>query len=195
MRWFTSDLHLGHRNIIEYCRRPFGGVDHMNEALIDRWNECVAPDDEVWVLGDVAMGTILEMLPLVGLLDGRKILVAGNHDRCWAGRARRRDPEAAWTAAYLEAGFAEVHQGAVTLELGGEHVLACHFPYEGDSQDADRHVEHRPADDGLWLLHGHVHDAWQVRGRQINVGVDVWHYRPVAEATLTAIITGAPDDS
>jgi calcineurin-like phosphoesterase family protein len=67
-------------------------------------------------------------------------------------------------------------------------VLACHFPYRGDSHDQDRYVEHRPVDEGAWLLHGHVHERWRVLDRMINVGVDVWDYRPVSEATLADLI-------
>lgn len=40
----------------------------------------------------------------------------------------------------------------------------------------------------MWLLHGHVHDQWQVNGRQINVGVDVWDYRPVEVGRLAELI-------
>ena len=56
----------------------------MNKALIERWNDSVHPDDTVWVLGDVALGRIDETLPLVTELNGRKLLLTGNHDRCWA---------------------------------------------------------------------------------------------------------------
>ena len=59
MRWFTSDLHLGHTNIIKYTNRPFWTADQMNETLVDRWNAVVGTEDEVWVLGDVALGPIL----------------------------------------------------------------------------------------------------------------------------------------
>ncbi len=183
--WFTSDLHFGHINIISYANRPFDDVEQMDAALRDRWNACVADDDEVWVLGDVAMGRISHTLPLVGGLNGRKLLVAGNHDRCWAGNGWRA---AHWTHRYLEAGFAEVHQGSVHLEVGGHPVLACHFPYRGDSQDADRFVEDRPVDEGLWLLHGHVHSQWRQLDTMINVGVDVWGYRPVSAETLAELI-------
>jgi len=33
--WFTADLHLGHRNIIDYCDPPFADVEAMNRALSD----------------------------------------------------------------------------------------------------------------------------------------------------------------
>jgi len=103
-RFFTADLHFGHRNIIDYCRRPFRDADEMDAALVNRWNETVAADDEVVVLGDFAMGRLVDTLPLVALLHGRKVLLAGNHDRCWFGH--RRGVEAG-TARYLAAGFDE----------------------------------------------------------------------------------------
>ena len=185
MRYFTADLHLGHANIIRYCRRPFPTVGAMNGALIANWTEIVRGDDEVWVLGDVAMGRITETLPLVAKLPGRKHLVPGNHDRCWPGHSCVR-PE--HVAIYEDVGFT-IHPPMVRTELGGHEVLLCHLPVAGDSRDADRYGLHRPMlDADTWLLHGHVHEKWRVEGRQINVGVDVWDYRPVAESALLGLI-------
>ena len=45
MIWFTSDLHLGHRAVINFQDRPFGTVEEMNEALIKNWNFLVAKND------------------------------------------------------------------------------------------------------------------------------------------------------
>ena len=188
-RYFTADLHLGHRNIIDYSGRPFRDVEQMDEVLVERWNATVAPDDEVMVLGDFAMGRIDETLPVAGVLNGRKVLLAGNHDRCWHGH--KKGVEAA-TDRYLAAGFDEIRQGTIDLAVGGVPVVACHFPYRGDSHDHDRHVAHRPVDAGAWLLHGHVHERWKVRDRMINVGVDVWDFAPVAEHTLAELLTQRP---
>jgi|JI10StandDraft_1071094.scaffolds.fasta_scaffold43416_4 calcineurin-like phosphoesterase family protein len=189
--WFTSDLHFGHANIIEYSGRPFADVEQMNEALIERWNDAVQPDDVVWVLGDVAMGRIAETLPLVTRLAGRKHLLAGNHDRCWDGHGSKA---VEWTQRYLDAGFSEIHQGAISMTVGGHVVLACHFPYRGDSQPMDRYPEARPTDAGAWLLHGHVHEQWRQHERMINVGCDAWDCRPVDEATLAQLIDAGPRD-
>jgi calcineurin-like phosphoesterase family protein len=182
-RWFTSDLHFGHANIIRYCQRPYADVDAMDRDLVARWNATVAPGDEVWVLGDVAMGRIDESLLLLGELAGTKRLVPGNHDRCWPGRGRSA---AGWAERYVAAGFAEVLPEQVDVTIGGRPALACHFPYVGDSHDEARFESHRPIDDGRLLLHGHVHTKWRVDGRQVNVGCDVWDYRPVAEETIVA---------
>lgn len=187
--WFTADLHLGHRNIIDYCGRPFADVDAMNRALVDNWNEVVAEDDTVWVVGDFALGKIAETLPIAGELNGHKVLVAGNHDRCWAGNGGRAD---GWTEHYLEAGFAEVTHDSVRVTVGDYSVLVCHFPYRGDSHDHDRFLGHRPIDKGAWLLHGHVHERWAQHGRMINVGVDATGFRPISESAVAALIAAGP---
>lgn len=183
--WFTADLHLGHENIIRYASRPFDSVEQMNCTLINRWNEVVGDDDEVWVLGDFALGKITETLPLASLLRGRKVLLTGNHDRCWPGHGRRAE---GWTERYLDAGFAEVRHGMAKVDVGGKRVEVCHFPYRGAA--TDRHAEHRPIDYGNWLFHGHVHDRWQTRGRMINVGVDVWDYMPISLPILATQLLG-----
>ena len=183
--WFTADLHLGHHNIISYCGRPFADVEVMNNALVKGWNGVVAEDDTVWVVGDFALGKIVETLPIASLLHGHKILVAGNHDRCWAGHGRRAE---GWTQRYLEAGFDEIVQGPARVEIGGSTVLVCHFPYRGDSHDHDRFIGHRPIDKGEWLLHGHVHERWAQNGRMINVGVDATAFRPIGSADVAELI-------
>lgn len=187
--WFTADLHLGHSNIIGYCDRPFADIDDMNRALINNWNEAVAEDDTIWFVGDFALGRIAETLPLVAELTGHKILIAGNHDRCWAGHGRRAE---SWSERYLDAGFAEIIQGSKKIKIGRAKAVLCHFPYQGDSHDHDRFVNHRPIDKGAWLLHGHVHERWAQHGRMINVGVDANEFRPVDEATIADRIAAGP---
>jgi calcineurin-like phosphoesterase family protein len=187
-RYFTADLHLGHHNIIQYSERPFRDVAHMSDELVGRWNSMVGPTDEVIVLGDFAMGRIAETLPTAARLNGRKVLLTGNHDRCWNGH---RKGVSAAAARYLEAGFDEIWQGVVDLHVSGNRVQVCHFPYRGDSHDHDRFTSHRPVDDGAWLLHGHVHQSWKVCDRMINVGVDVWEYSPVSEDAIVELMQSA----
>lgn len=184
-RFFTADLHFGHENIIRYTNRPYASVSEMNAALIDNWNSVVSPDDEVWVLGDVALGRIAETLPLVTELAGHKHLAPGNHDRCWP---YRRNAHLTDLAMYTDVGF-EVHDPEVTLSLGIRQVRLCHFPTTGDSRSEDRYASCRPTPQPEeWLLHGHVHNQWQFLARQVNVGVDVWNYRPVSEVDINSLI-------
>lgn len=190
-RYFTADLHLGHVNIIGYTGRPYRAVDDMDLDLVQRWNAAVSPDDEIWVLGDLAMGRIDDSLNLAELLAGRKVLVPGNHDRCWAGARRGRREQ--WLDRYADAGF-EIVDRPDPITLSGQRTLLDHFPYEGDSRSQERYVEHRPADRGEWLLHGHVHGKWRQCGRQINVGVDAWGGYPVSEETLAKLVAAGPTD-
>jgi len=187
--WFTADLHLGHHNIIKYCARPFTDVDSMDRAMVANWNDTVAEDDTVYVVGDFALGKIAETLPMAAELRGRKILVAGNHDRCWFGNGQRAE---AWVERYLDAGFEQVIQGSSQIEIGGHTVQVCHFPYRGDSQSHDRFTDNRPLDLGAWLLHGHVHEKWAQHGRMINVGVDANEFRPIDSATIAGLIADGP---
>jgi len=157
-------------------------------------------------------------LVLCNQLHGHKILVAGDYDQCfhgyWDGNGAqtvaRRD---FWTAQYRDAGgFADVVTGKAMLKRTGKPVIVplrpefgmapvlsvqlSHFPRAGDSplDSSDRYARYRPRPAGAskvdpWLVHGHVHNAWTVNGRQVNVGVDVWDFAPVSAETLLSVIT------
>jgi len=192
--WFTADLHLGHARICELSGRPFATVEDMNQALIERWNDTVGTRDTVWVLGDFAMGTIADTLPLGQRLHGEKHLILGNHDRPFMRRGK--PDEQAWRDCYRDVGgFTEIHFGVdillPTAPVPLRVLRLSHFPYVGDSQDVDRYPDQRPTDSGWWLLHGHVHEKWKINGRQINVGVDVWDFAPVHLDALLALAGGA----
>ncbi len=194
-RFFSSDLHFGHTNVIEYSGRPHASTDEMNANIIERWNTIVHPDDEVFVLGDVALGKLGETLPLVAQLNGRKLLLPGNHDRCWHGHRKT----GTWEQRYQDYGFAEVltdaYEAQSVILSNGQRVLLCHFPYIGDHSADIRFEEHRLDDDHqTWILHGHVHEAWRQRGRQINVGIDAWGGYPVHEAQILYLISQGPQD-
>jgi calcineurin-like phosphoesterase family protein len=194
-RFFTSDLHFGHRNIIEYCNRPFWqgmqpDVDRMDEALIANWNNTVGDDDEIEVVGDLCMGRLELSLAKAKRLRGKKKLRPGNHDKCHPMYKKYMD----YVELYERAGFEILapHGTDVITAPGGQQfpVQVNHFPHFGESRPSreDRFSGLRPTDDGGWLLCGHVHDAWKVRGRMLNVGVDVWGLRPVSEDEIGALI-------
>lgn len=167
----------------------------MNEFIVSRWNSVVSNADTVYILGDLAMGKINESLSYVSQLNGTKILLPGNHDRCWFGGKK---DHADWDQKYLDAGISKIISNSVDDGCGISNfdwhldspngVIACHFPYVGDSHDEDRYSAYRPEDKGKYLIHGHVHDKWRVNGRMINVGVDVWDFYPVRLDTIQSII-------
>lgn len=191
--YLTADHHFGHARIVDYASRPHRDVDAMNADLVDRWNDTVEPGDTVWVLGDFALGRRADTLPLARRLHGHKHLLPGNHDACWPGH-RSYIPA---RARYLDAGFETIADDPSYLWLNDAHVTASHFPYLGGGvADQERYDERyaawRPVDTGRWLVHGHIHQLWRIRDRQINVGVDAWAGRPVSVDTVSALIAAGP---
>lgn len=75
-----SDSHFGHANIIKYCNRPFKTTEEMDAIMIKNWNETVSNKDVVIHLGDFALGTKERCAEIVSKLNGKKILILGNHD-------------------------------------------------------------------------------------------------------------------
>lgn len=168
MNWWTSDTHFHHTNIIKYCGRPFKDekclpqVWYMNHTMETRWNEAIKVRDVVYFLGDFAMGPRILIPQTLKKLNGYKILVRGNHDRS--------------EAYMLESGFDESHE-ELRVNIDGIELYMRHRPAK-DWKGADYH------------LCGHVHEHMKRRGNMINVGVDVWDFRP---QKLEALLS-APED-
>lgn len=174
--WLTSDTHFCHKNILVYENRPFTDTEDMNSELIRRWNEVVGPDDVVYHLGDVALGPSERFYSLVSALNGRKILIRGNHD----GKSKE------W---YLEHGFDEVYP-ALFLYAGGKCILLTHRPTDGLHENYDLH------------FYGHVHGKahhGEYEGTYPTIArngaclcVERWDYYPVALETLLERCANAP---
>jgi calcineurin-like phosphoesterase family protein len=83
--WFISDTHYGHENAYKFTSddgctpmRPWASAEEGDAAMIERWNSVVHTKDKVYHLGDVAIPR--RGLKVLEQLNGRKVLVAGNHD-------------------------------------------------------------------------------------------------------------------
>lgn len=176
--YFTSDLHIGHRLITEL--RGFGEDVPAHDAAIENaWRRVVRPDDQVWVLGDLAVSSPGAALALIDSLPGRKHLISGNHDGC---HPMHRDSHKRLPA-YLEV-FESV-QAFARRRVAGVDVFLSHFPYTVDRGFETRYPQYRLPDLGAWLLHGHTHLADRRTGpREIHVGVDAWNLSPVALETV-----------
>ncbi|MBO1074223.1 metallophosphoesterase family protein [Roseomonas marmotae] len=159
--FFTADTHFGHAGARALYRRPFPDVRAMDAALLERWNAVVGPEDEVWHLGDFALGpTEARMQELLARLNGRKHLITGNND------GPRTTSLTGWAsvAAYRE------------LELEGVGLVLCHYAFRSWRSMAK----------GWWNLHGHSHGRLKPLPRQADLGVDIWDFRPVPLADILA---------
>lgn len=177
MIWFTSDTHFFHKNIISYCNRPFASLNEMHAVLIRNWNDTVGSNDEVYILGDFVFGGVGRIREITAQLNGVKTLIRGNHDD---RKVLTRGVELGFNS------VAEPSEGSISSV---DEFLLSHYPYlgKGDSTDVERFTDKRYNDTGKWLLHGHVHCHWRVKEKMINVGVDVWDYRPVSLETLKGL--------
>jgi calcineurin-like phosphoesterase family protein len=160
-RFFTADHHFGHGGARGLFRRPFVTTRAMDEALVERWNAVVAAEDEVWHLGDFAVRQpAARVAQLLAALAGTKHLIRGNND----GPATLDQP-----------GWASVRDYA-ELDADGTLLVLCHYPLRS---------WHRMGR-GALNLHGHSHGRLAPIARQIDVGVDVFDFRPVGLAALRA---------
>lgn len=187
----TSDLHLGHANIIKYSGRPFTDVDHMREMLIKHWNETVSANDTVYILGDVAMGRREETLPALLRMNGHKVLFPGNHDNCsfmYSEKKNWLDTVEMYTQ-YMEIDY------TTTTYNNGEFNLS-HFPYKephGLDYKGRDFSAYQLEDNGVPLLMGHVHELWKEKRTDkgtlmVNIGVDARNYTPISIDDVRTII-------
>lgn len=146
MEYFISDLHLFHENCIRFDNRPFDTVEQMHKAIIYNWNNRITNGDTVYILGDVSMrGTNLELIQLVSILKGQKVLILGNHDRVKDFRYQKL---------FNEIVDYKVTQTSIPNEKDPKkrdniHVVLCHFPILMWNN------QHR----GYIHLYGHVHNS------------------------------------
>ena len=80
-----SDLHFNHDRQFVWGARGFSSVEEMNEAIIERHNSKVSPEDEVYICGDLCLGGCVEGITarnqtLIERLNGRIHIILGNHD-------------------------------------------------------------------------------------------------------------------
>jgi calcineurin-like phosphoesterase family protein len=83
--FLIADLHFGDSDMVTLVKedghpiRPFKSVEEHDATLIENWNKVVThPSDKVYVLGDVAQKK--KDIENFGKLNGKKILIKGNHD-------------------------------------------------------------------------------------------------------------------
>lgn len=155
-KYYTADTHFGHQLMLAdvATARPFPYVRAMDEALIENWNAVVKPGDLVYHLGDFAfgLGDPERVQHIFDRLQGRKILILGNHDYI---KRNRVHPVIAGL------GWEDVAQHYETTDEG-ERVFLSHY--------AQRTWP--GAHKGGWHFYGHNHGKLAPLGRSRDVGVD-----------------------
>lgn len=166
MLFFTSDLHLGHKNVIRYCNRPFTSVEEMDNTIITNWNNIISSTDEVYVLGDICFGDKLNFY--MNQLNGTKTLICGNHDRN-RGQYKKY--------------FKDV-KDLLTIKHEGNYVVLCHYAMRVWEKS---HFN-------SWHCYGHSHGTLESWGKSYDVGVDNNNFTPVSFEQLKTIMNNLPNN-
>lgn len=166
MNLYISDTHFGHKNVINFDKRPFGDVGQMDQVLIALWNDRVQKDDDVWILGDFCYRSQHAPEWYLRQLKGHKHLIVGNHDDVT-----------------LESNNANKYLESIDMMVNcndcfnkeNVQVILCHYPI------AEWPHIHR----GSYHLFGHIHNRlddtyyfMKDRHRAYNAGCMINNYAP-----------------
>ena len=154
--FLTSDTHFGHQNILKLEKRPFLDTDIMDKELIKNWNSVVTSRDIVFHLGDVSFHDKKRTTEIISKLNGKKILICGNHDESRSNK---------W---WLDCGFSEVYRYPIVYK---DFFIMGHTPpcYYNDAT-------------AYFYLFGHVHSSEMYRTiskQTACVCIERWDYKPV----------------
>lgn len=194
VEFVTADSHFGHARIVELAQRPFASLAEMDAEMVRRWNAVVGPEDVVLHLGDLALGELEVSLGMTSALNGRRLLVPGNHDRVSPARQSMRAVER-FRPLYEEAGW-DVLPETIQGVRRGRELLASHYPYRFGEPPAGRRKPHAPRWSGLPLIHGHTHVRDRgAEGYQFHVGVDAFEFAPVHFEVIDAWLAGLSEEA
>ena len=166
--YILSDNHFNHWNINRYCKRKYPNLNTMNRDMIKKWNSIVKKNDMVIHLGDIIFtkGASEEIDKIIKQLNGRLILIRGNHDR----------KSYSW---YLSHGF-DFIADKVYWEYNKKKIMFIHDP---------NRIEHRDLRKCDFIIHGHRHNKGLFVSRRkhcriVNVSVEQLNYNPMNLTTL-----------
>ena len=163
--WFTSDLHFCHDREFIYGPRGFKSVHEMNDTIIKNFNDTVAWDDDLFILGDCFLNNNEEGMKLMRRLPGIKHIIWGNHDSDVRKGLIRHE-------GWWDCGC------ATTLTYKGYHFYLSHYPTITSNCDEDKPLKRRVIN-----LCGHTHTQGKFsdmgKGLIYHVELDAHHNCPV----------------
>lgn len=163
MIYVTSDLHFGHDREFIWKARGFTSIQEMNEAYVSKWNEKITDEDDIYVLGDLMLGST-ENIDFIKQLNGKIHIAFGNHDTPTRQRLYSELPnvvECAW---------------AIMVTYKKYHFYMSHFP------TLTGNLEKESLKQMTLNLYGHTHqntNFFEDRPYMYHVGVDSHDGTPV----------------
>ena len=169
--FFTSDLHFGHKNLCVGLRGM--SAEESDQLIINNWNKVVTKRDLVYVLGDITMENQNDIPKYLSKLNGRIVLIGGNHDTKQCCDVYRK--------------FGITVMGC--LKYKG--FICTHIPiHPYELEQEDRQLLRGN-------IHGHVHKSGLIEGEKYapktdygplyyNVNIELHNYTPITFDYLVA---------
>ncbi len=170
-RFFSADFHFNHRNVIDFCQRPFKNVWNMNAYMIEQWNNVVGHKDLTYICGDFYWRDIegeIRFKELMAKLNGKKILITGSHDRI---------------PVRYPCLFEEITPQK-EIKIDGHHVTLNHYCMRVWPRS---HFN-------SFHLHGHSHGKLEAVGKSLDVGVDANGFQLWSESDILEYMENRPDN-
>lgn len=196
-RYWLSDCHFGHPNIIKYCNRPtlkkadldingkwvspeiaLAAADRHDKFLIRNINGRIKPDDNVVHVGDFmnrggaagVQGFRNGPDYYINQLNGRWVMIEGNHDT---------QNKVKSVARYM------------IVDIGPYTAFVSHYPLENFHRFKPELIEY-VVNCTDFQITAHVHNAWTYKYHShnnkpylmYNVGIDVHRYVPIHDAEI-----------
>ena len=155
--YFIADTHFGHQKIISMCNRPFTDIDDMTINLINKWNNKVTDEDNVYILGDICFKMQkTEIIKILKQLKGHKDKYAGQRDfdECFEK-----------VCDYLQ------------ISEGTQQIILSHYPI----------VDYAGMFYGAKMIYGHVHNKYLPKKNMYCASVECTNYEPVTLQELEEI--------
>lgn len=169
MKFFTSDLHFWHKNVIKYSNRPFANVEEMNEAIIKGINDTVGVDDELYILGDFAFANKNKIKDILFKIKCKNLhYIYGNHDEDMYHDSIKEH--------FLSMqDYLELSVPDKDTFHGSQKIILFHYPI----------LEWNGGHRGAWMLHGHCHGNLKLpemlkKCRIMDIGTDCCSYKPIS---------------
>lgn len=190
MRWFSSDLHLGHEGFLTHPEtfrsKSFNDIQTHDETIIERIFEKVSSGDEYYCLGDIFWKYTNEKKnEFFDRFQKRKIgfhWIQGNHDK---GVFKHKAIKS----------FSDIKEIKIKKPEGeSQHLVLCHYPL----------LVWNRSHYNSYNLHGHIHIGdntyYKIEqtnlyvGKHLNVNVENNNYYPYSEEQVLEILSQKEDN-
>jgi calcineurin-like phosphoesterase family protein len=178
MKYWSSDWHLGHGNVIRFLDRPFESVQEMNDTILKNMFSPLKKGDEFFFLGDLSWSKSAYQRVFDELPSGVSFhWLLGNHDlkeyKKWE---------------FYCTSISELKH----IKVKGITIALCHYPM----------VTWNKSHFNSYMLFGHHHAKGHgiqnlqqhTEGKMLNVNCEFNDYKPYSENDIIRIMENKPNN-